>query len=120
MAGNGDDFRFGKGRHLAKAGDELTAVHVRHCQIEQHQMGLKGGRHLQCLHPAIGHMHLVAEFLQQQTKCVRTVPVVIDHQNSKHLLFRRHRFSFFASLIVKSPSPRRLPRSLAPFGNRQA
>jgi len=66
MAGDGHDFRVGKGGHLAKAGRETTTVHVGHCQIEQHQMRLKHGRHVQGLHPAVGHMHLVAKLLQQQ------------------------------------------------------
>ena len=98
MAGDGDDSCLGEGRDLAKALHETTAVQVRHRQIDEHQIGPKCGRNVERLRPAIGHMHLVAEFFNQQTQGVCTVSVVINDENPKSLLGRRHRLLYFASV----------------------
>ena len=104
MAGDGHDFRVSEGRNLAKALDETTTIHVRHDQIDEHQIGPKCGRNVECLRPAVGHMHLVAEFFNQQAQGVRTVSVVINDQNPKSLLGRRHRLlSFRQSTALVMP-----------------
>ena len=51
-------------------------------------------------------MHLVAEFFNYQAKCVRSVSVVIDHENPKSSPCLRHRFLSF-----------RQPHGLSPFLN---
>ena len=40
-------------------------------------------------------MHLISEFFNEQAKRVRTVSVVIDHENPKNFPCSRHKFSFF-------------------------
>ena len=62
LACDGHDFRLSEGRSLAKAHDETTTIHARHQQIDEHQIGPKCGCNFECLRPAIGHMHLIAEF----------------------------------------------------------
>ena len=48
-------------------------------------------------------MHLVAEFFSYQTQCVRTVSVVINDENPKSLLGRRHKLlpsRLFTALVT--------------------
>ena len=54
-------------------------------------------------------MHLVAEFFNYQAKCVRTVSVVIDHENPKSSPCLRHKFLSF-----------RQPHGLSPALNRRS
>ena len=95
MAGDGHDLCLREGRNLAKLPNEMTSIHVRHRQVNQHQVGPKYGCNVECRHPAIGHMHLISEFFNEQAKRVRTVSVVIDHENPKCFPCPWHKFSFF-------------------------
>src|SRR5438128_16733 len=75
-------------------------------------------------------MHLVAEFFNEQTQGVSTVSVVINHENPQSLRARRHPAFLSPSpasvshrtrtVGVKSPSPRRSPRFVAPCRSRRA
>jgi hypothetical protein len=62
LARDRDDFRMSEGWNLANARHETTTIDIWHDQIDEHQIGPKCGRNVECLRPAIGHMHLVAEF----------------------------------------------------------
>jgi hypothetical protein len=53
-----------EGWSIANQRHEAATVHVRHRQIDQHQVGLKCPRDFQCRDPAIGDMDLVAEFFR--------------------------------------------------------
>ena len=48
-------------------------------------------------------MHLVAEFFHDHAQCVRTVSVVIDHENPKSLPHLWHRFLSFRQFHKLSP-----------------
>ncbi len=51
-------------------------------------------------------MHLVAEFLNQQTQGVSAVAVVINYENPKSLLGRRHKvLSFREPTALVMPEP---------------
>jgi hypothetical protein len=100
LACDGHDSGLSEGRKLPNARNETTTIHVRHYQIDEYQVGPKCGCNFQCLRPTIGYMHLVAEFFQQQAKCVRTVSVVINYENPKRLIGRRHRLLSSRQLTV--------------------
>ena len=90
LARDGHDSRLSEGGNLAKANHETATIHFRHKQIDEHQIGSKCVRYVECLRPAIGHMHLVAEFFNEQTQGVSAVAVVINHENTQNLPARRH------------------------------
>ena len=86
-----------EGRNLAKLRNEMTTIHVGHCQVDQHQVGPEYGRNVKRRRPAIGHMHLIAKFFNKQAKRVRAVPVVIDHENPKRFPYPWHPWHDFLS-----------------------
>jgi hypothetical protein len=108
LAGDGYDFRMNEGRNLANAHNEITTIYVRHDQINDHEIRPKCGRNVQCLRPAISHMHLVAELLKQQTQGVSAVSVVVNHENPKTPLCRRH-----GRLSSRQPTALVMPKSQA-------
>ena len=109
MAGDGHDLCLREGRNLAKLPNEMTSIHVRHCQVDQHQIGPKYGCNVECRRSAIGHMHMVAEFFNEQAKRVRAVSIVIDHENPKSFPCPWHKFSFFRQSHGLSPVVNRRP-----------
>jgi len=72
-------------------------------------INIKSGRNtaatVECRRSAIGHMHLVAEFFNEQAKRVRAVAVVIDHENPKRFPCPWHKLPFFRQSHELSPGP---------------
>ena len=54
-------------------------------------------------------MYLISEFFNEQAKCVRTVSVVIDHENPKNFPCPWHKFSFFRQSHGLNPAVNRRP-----------
>ena len=90
LASDGNDSCLGELRNLAKASNETGTIHFGHDQIDEHEIGSKCFGNVECLRPAIGHVHLVAEIFHEQTQSVSTVSVVINHENPQSFFGRRH------------------------------
>jgi len=68
MPGDGNDSCMSESWHLAKLSYERTAAHVRHSHINEHQIGPKVTRNVECLPPTVGYMRNVAKLFNEQTQ----------------------------------------------------
>ncbi len=94
MAGDRHDLGASECRKLAKLLYKMTPIHVRHGEVDEHQIGPKCCGNVECLTPAIGHMHLVAKCFHDQAQGISTVSVVINDEYPEYWLGRRHQVVF--------------------------
>jgi len=100
MACDRNDLGVSKCRTLAKAIGKNATIHVRHGEVDEHQIGPNCRGNVECLTPAVGHMHLVAKCFQDQAQGVSPVPVVINDEYPNGWFRLRHRL-----ISIHKPGP---------------
>ena len=93
-------------RNLAKSRHQTAAIHARHYQVDQHQIGPKYGRNVECRRPTIGHMHLVSKFFNDHAPSVPAPSRSSSTTENPEILLRLwHRFPSFRQSRRIGPWP---------------